>query len=625
MLRASRFISKETNLLIGKKQLRMNYHTLERLPKSSIFCETLPADSKVPNVDAITSDLCKKPRHLESGFFTYSYPTQRDNYQFLHASKSAMEELDLNPLEETQSEYFKGIVSGEKWEKNPHPYASAYAGYQFGNFAGQLGDGRVINLFDVPGKNDQYTLQLKGAGLTPFSRFADGKAVLRSSIREYVISESLHAIGIPSTRALAISALPGTLAQRNGAENCAVVCRMAPSWLRVGHFDLCRLRGNRQELRELCDYTIEKVFKNKFSKEFEKMIENQKELKDELTIYDKFYLDVVIRNAKSVAYWHAYGFLNGVLNTDNTSVLGLAIDFGPFAFMDRFDPNYTSNHEDHTLRYSFRNTPSAIWFNMVKMGEAVSELLGAGPELVNDEYFKEHGLKEEWIPNVQKRAVKIIEVAGEMYEKVFIDFYMRLMCARLGITPKQSDHSEVLGVMFEVLQETKIDYNRFFANLQSLAVAEDGKFDYEISPLALLPQHLKDPKAKEERDRVLKELRSFLATFKARVEEEQVTDSVRFERASQYNPLFIPRNWVLEEVIEYTNDRVNEIKTKIKAGEPVTVEMERAAAARLDKLMKMATNPFDRTQWGDELKELESKWCSDVTEEKMMLTCSCSS
>lgn len=607
-------------LTIRNKGMR-HYQTLQSLIKSSPYTENLKPDPKVPTPGQVTEKLSKIPRQLgeNGGFFTYTYPTERKSYRFLSASKRALEDLNLDPINEPKSKYFQDIVSGKEVIKDDkiHPFAMAYAGFQFGNFAGQLGDGRVINLFQVNGKNDrEWELQLKGAGKTPYSRFADGNAVLRSSIREFIISEYLNSIGIPTTRALAITALPESKAQRSIVEICAIVCRMSPCWIRIGHFDYCRMIGDRDLLFQLCDYLNNKVLGNEYSKELNDFLENDENLKEfgELTNYDKLFLDIIIKNSKSVSYWHAYGFLNGVLNTDNTSVLGLAIDFGPFAIMDKFDPNYTSNSEDHELRYSFKNTPSAIWFNMIKLAESMAEILGAGPELINDENFKKYGYpNDEAIENAGKRVNKLIRIAGDIFEKIFIEDYLRLICNRLGIKPRENDNAEILTILFETLQITKLEYNKFFTILQEIKLRDDTNFDYDIAASKFLTDDLKLEGKEEEREKIIKELKSFLAVFKLRVEDEMLTDEERFNRCVNYNPKFIPKNWILQEVIDYTDDKLRNNAS------------DEEISLYINKIMKMSENPFDKSKWGNELKELENKWISDVEDSKMMLQCSCSS
>ena len=389
----------------------MHNQKLAELPKTTSFTKHISPDGRIPKPeDAIANkdNIIHVPRVLQKGGFSWTLPEKRKKYKYLTTSAKALEDLGIDSLEVDNPEYQK-LVSGEFYLENedfqekgyPFPYSQAYAGWQFGQFAGQLGDGRVVNLFEVP-KNvkdktnrHKYELQLKGAGMTPYSRFADGKAVIRSSIREYIISEHLNAVGIPTTRALSLSYLPETFAQRHRAEKCAIVSRFAELWVRLGTFDLYRWRSDRNGIKELSDYVINELFTidgkkfgflNKILAERDDFFDNSKETIGDLTDYDKMYLETIVRNASTTAIWQSYGFLNGVLNTDNTSVLGLAIDFGPFSIMDKFDPNYTPNSEDHELRYSYRNTPTAIWWNLTRMGENLAELIGAGPEILNDQF-----------------------------------------------------------------------------------------------------------------------------------------------------------------------------------------------------------------------------------------------
>lgn len=254
--------------------------TFARLPKRSSLPKALDPDNAIKTEDTAAENeknVIRQPRILHEGAFSWSIPEERKEYKFITASKPALHDLGL-PDNEEQDPEFRKIVSGEfyhdlSFRKTdfPFPYAQAYAGWQFGQFAGQLGDGRVHNLFEIPKPKDnklpstkfnrkEYEVQLKGSGKTPYSRFADGKAVIRSSIREYIISEHLNQIGIPTTRALSLTYLPQTLAQRYAAERCAIVSRFAESWIRLGTFDLYRWRFDMFGLRKLADYVIEELF-----------------------------------------------------------------------------------------------------------------------------------------------------------------------------------------------------------------------------------------------------------------------------------------------------------------------------------------------------------------------------
>lgn len=590
----------------------MTVSTLAQLTKSQSFTEKLDLDPVIPsrdeafNIDESLSEQTlnfTRKRTLLSGAFAFTRPQERKEYKFMLASDAALAELGLDRSELSNPE-FQRVVSGQDYKSSGFfPYSQAYAGWQFGDFAGQLGDGRVVNLFEVT--NDQgkrYELQLKGAGLTPFSRFADGKAVLRSSIREFIISESLHLVGIPSTRALAITLLPQTRAMRSGMEQCAVVCRMAESWVRIGTFDLYRLRNDRSGIRKLADYCISEVFHNELSE-----VPDFPEKLGVMTRYDQLYLEIVKRNALTVAKWQAYGFLNGVLNTDNTSILGLSIDFGPFAYMDRFDPDYTSNHDDHHRRYSFRETPNSIFWNLARLGEDMVELIGSGSELIDDPKFISNGVpldKQEFVLN---RCTEVVTYAHDLYQETFLENYYKLLSQRLGLTEHlKEDIDKVHASLLTTLRILKLDYNNFYAILQSLELHLDS--DFESLAKKFIPENFKEGGLNTiTKDEIVEELSPWLQKFLERLESANISNEQRYEIASQVNPRFLPRNWILQEVIDYTEDNDGDVKY-------------------LNKLLKMSINPYGPLKWGDEEKELEAHWMGGSNDEKLLMSkCSCSS
>lgn len=302
---------------------------------------------------------------------------------------------------------------------------------------------------------------------------------------------ALNALGIPTTRALSLTLLPQSKVLRERIEPGAIVARFAETWLRVGSFDLPRARGDRELIRKLATYAAEDVLHGWESlpsavplgkdeppasvdspatgipwdqvQEFEGVAENR---------FARLYRDIVRRNARTVAGWQAYGFMNGVLNTDNTSIYGLSLDYGPFAFMDNFDPQYTPNHDDHLLRYAYKNQPSVIWWNLVRLGESLGELIGAGPD-VDQEWFVKEGLTEETAPNAIKRAEEIIDRTGNEYRQVFLNEYKRLMGRRLGLkTQKESDFQNLFSEMLDTLEALELDFNHFFRRLSGLSLAD---------------------------------------------------------------------------------------------------------------------------------------------------------
>lgn len=477
-------------------------YTLQSLPKSNVFTQNLPADAAFPTPASSFSAPREKlgPRLVKDALYTYVHPEPTEDPELLGVSSRALRDIGLKE-EEAQSEDFKQVVAGNKiltWDENEgtesggiYPWAQCYGGYQFGQWAGQLGDGRAISLFESTNEKTgvRYEIQLKGAGRTPYSRFADGKAVLRSSIREFVVSEYLNAIGIPSTRALALTHCRGSKVARERMEPGAIVTRFAQSWIRFGTFDLLRNRGDRKLLRRLADYTAEHVYggwdtlpsklppgdpKETHSK-IKSGISNstiEGSALEEENRYTRLYRAILRRNALTVAKWQAYGFMNGVLNTDNTSILGLSIDFGPFAFLDTFDPTYTPNHDDHMLRYSYRNQPTIIWWNLVRLGEAFGELMGAG-SLVDTDTFIEKGVSEEQADELVKRAEGIIERCGEEYKAVFLTEYKRVMTARLGlVSQKPSDFDELFSELLDILEAYGLDFHHAFRRLSSFKIEE---------------------------------------------------------------------------------------------------------------------------------------------------------
>lgn len=292
---------------------------------------------------------------------------------------------------------------------------------------------------------------------------------------------------------MSLSLLPKARVLRERVEPGAIVCRFAESWLRIGTFDLPHSRGDRHLTRKLAIYAAENVFKGweslpgavTLGKDqspdavedpprglpWDKIQEHQGV---EENRFARLYREIARRNANTVAAWQAYGFMNGVLNTDNTSIYGLSIDYGPFAFMDNFDPQYTPNHDDHMLRYAYKNQPSVIWWNLVRLGECLGELIGAGPQ-VDDETFVNKGVTEDAAPALIKRAETIIERAGDEYKFVFLDQYKRLMSKRLGLqTQKKSDFQELFSELLDTLEALELDFNHFFRRLSSVPLTNLG-------------------------------------------------------------------------------------------------------------------------------------------------------
>ncbi|EHM99964.1 YPL222W-like protein [Saccharomyces cerevisiae x Saccharomyces kudriavzevii VIN7] len=659
----------------------------------SSIAEAMDVVQQRSAADPVRLKLFHTPRMVSQGaHFAFCLPTKKPHYRPLLLSQKALDEFSL-----AQDRDLERILAGEEiyYSDDIFPYSTAYSGFQFGSFAAQLGDGRVVNLFDLKDSRDGQlqTFQLKGAGMTPFSRFADGKAVLRSSIREFIMSEALHSIGIPSTRAMQLTLLPGTKAQRRTQEPCAVVCRFAPSWIRLGNFNLFRWRHDLEGLIKLSDYCIDEVFdgggkfegkpdvnvfKSDYFPDNERKIDEQVE-RDEngraslcerdisaLSKYDKFFRHVVCLNANTVAHWQAYGFANGVLNTDNTSIMGLTIDYGPFAFLDKFDPSFTPNHDDTAKRYSFANQPSIIWWNLQQFAKDLACLLGPGSrdleKLLKGELDSVGDALEK---TMIERVQRLVQLSANEYKYVFTTRYAQLMAQRLGVDldlePCMSSASgkdieraakksrefctAIVEPLLDILKATMVDYNNFFVHLQDYTgpffiKAEDEpatvfeafdpeylKMFFNAEQLQQLAEHGKAIAAGKKvfdtdgqirlLDEKLEKIHDWTKEYLLLAPPAEA--AARASIAKKANPLFVPRSWVLEEVVD---DLMYGQRDSLQDPDS---ELDTTA---LRKLYLMSVNPYDRAEWDATLRpELERKWADLSHQEgtKFMKQASCSS
>ncbi|KAI1820662.1 hypothetical protein F4861DRAFT_522246 [Xylaria intraflava] len=625
--------------------------SMNDIPKSWIFTSKLPADASYPT-PAHSHETPRDqigPRMVRNAIFTWVRPKSVEDPELLAVSPAAMRDLGIRAGDEKSADFVATVAGNriqgwneEKSELEPgggYPWAQCYGGFQFGSWAGQLGDGRAISLFETTSSESgvRYELQLKGAGLTPYSRFADGKAVLRSSIREFIVSEALNALGIPTTRALSLTLLPHEKVRRETIEPGAIVARFAQSWLRIGNFDILRARGDRKLIRHLATYVAEDVFDgwDKLPARLEDpdnptrspapqrglssdTVEGPSESAENR--FARLYREIVRRNALTVAKWQAYGFMNGVLNTDNTSLFGLSIDFGPFAFMDNFDPNYTPNHDDAQLRYSYRNQPSIIWWNLVRLGESLGELIGAG-DGVDELSFIENGVEEDQASELIARAEKIITQAGEEYKAVFLGEYKKVMTARLGLKNfKESDFDQLFSELLDTMETLELDFNIFFRRLSSVKLSELASEEARRNNASLF-FYQDDVTGLGSEEEGRERIGEWLERWRQRVLEDwgdgssvsEEVDAQRTEAMKKVNPSFIPRGWILDEIIR----RVEKNK-------------ERDV---LDRVMTMALHPFEDSWAGREFdgkihvgdKDEETRWIADVPKYERALQCSCSS
>eukprot|EP00892_Ulva_mutabilis_P010101 jgi/Ulvmu1/7463/UM037_0006.1 len=470
--------------------------TLEDLQIENTFVDDLPADPELSNV----------PRQVFGALHTATEPTPVSTVPTLvHFSREACELLGLDH-EETSRPEFSLIFSGCASLPGGKPYAQCYGGHQFGSWAGQLGDGRAISIGEVVNAGKRWELQLKGAGKTPYSRFADGRAVMRSSIREFVASEALFHLGIPTTRALSIVATNTTVPRDmfyNGNvqdEPGAVVCRVSPSFVRFGTFQLPVSRG--ADEAHLTTAVADYVIKHHFSK-----------LASETNPYLKMLETVVERTAELVVKWQMVGFVHGVLNTDNCSILGLTIDYGPYGFLDVFDPSWTPNLTDmQGRRYCYQSQPQVMQWNLAQLASA---FLAA--DLCT---------KEEAQVAIDEYGVTLVRLHGEVW------------AAKLGL----ASYDEPIATSYmKLMAACESDFTNTFRAL--MALSHEQQFSE-------MPASLEAACGKDLTDEDKQEWVDWLNRWRAALEDSGVTDAARREAQGKVNPVYVPRQHLLQVAIE---------------------------------------------------------------------------
>lgn len=449
-------------------------------------------------------------RQVKEACFSYVKPKKTSNPQLLHVSPEMLNEIGLS-IEESKSKKFLQIITGNSVLTDTKPYAMCYGGHQFGQWAGQLGDGRAINLCEVEHNNKTWALQLKGAGETPYSRSADGLAVLRSSIREYLCSEAMHHLGVPTTRALSLAlsgdnVLRDMLYNGNAAyEKGAIVCRMAPSFLRFGNFEIFAARRDNKTLKTLVDYTI-----NLYFSDLGKPSKNT---------YIKFFKEVTDRTLQMILHWQRVGFVHGVMNTDNMSILGLTIDYGPYGWLEGFDFGWTPNTTDREhKRYRYGNQPNIGLWNLYQLANALYPLIN---------------------------EAKPLEEILESYKTNFEKESLNMMRSKLGLHKKETDDHKLILTLEDLLQSTETDMTIFFRNL--------GKIEKEKPENAL--NIVKDAfyNLTELSDSLRQQWNLWFVDYSKRLQKEELSDDERQLKMNAINPKYVLRNYMAQLTIDEAN------------------------------------------------------------------------
>ncbi len=518
-------------------------HLENALHFDNTYTRELPADPESTN----------ERRQVSNSCYSRVRPVKAGGPELIAYSKEMAEEIGLSSAL-CESEEFVQVFSGNKVLSGMDPHATCYGGHQFGTWAGQLGDGRVINLGEVV--NDEgrrWVLQLKGAGPTPYSRMGDGFAVLRSSIREFLCSEAMYHLGIPTTRALSLVTTGDQVIRdmfydgHPQPEPGAIVCRTAPSFTRFGNFEILTWRGELDLLRRFADYTIRTDFPH--------LGEPSKE------VYCAWFDEVCKKTAEMIVHWRRTGFVHGVMNTDNMSVLGLTIDYGPYGWIEDYDPGWTPNTTDaQGRRYRFGNQAEIGRWNLVQLANAIHPLIN---------------------------EVKPLEDSIETYSNHFRDTWQRMMADKLGLAGfnKESDN-ELITDMLDLLQHVETDMTIFFRRLAALEVQSNAG---HASSSVHLIEHFSDAYYVSEQlnDEYKDRLYTWIGQYRARLNQDKTPDNLRREKMNRVNPKYIFRNYIAQLAID---------------------KAEQGDNSMVNELLEVLRKPYDEQPGKDELSKRRPEW-----------------
>jgi len=458
-----------------------------------------------------------QPRQTPGMLYSKAIPTPVQQPELIAWSDELAAKLEMKLPEEADV----NILGGNLVTPSMFPYAACYAGHQFGNWAGQLGDGRAITLGEwVTSKGESFEIQLKGAGPTPYSRRGDGRAVLRSSVREYLMSEAMFYLGIPTTRALSLvktgdQVLRDLFYNGNTAyEPGAIVARVAPSFLRFGNFEMLAARQETAQLQQLVDWTIDRFYPH---------------LQGDNRIID-WYKEVVDRTASMIVGWLRVGFVHGVMNTDNLSILGLTIDYGPFSFLDNYDLDFTPNTTDLPgRRYAFGRQHTIAYWNLGCLASAIAPLMKTTDELV---------------------------AALEAYQDIYFAKYYAMMADKIGLSNLQDKDRVLIDDFEECLSLLQPDMTIFYQLLMTLPADLNNM---EGISAHFVPSFYSAPVAGS-----IDKLYATIQVYQIRLETDTLTREESQELMRKTNPRFILRNYMLHQAITELESGNNSLFLKLK-------------------------------------------------------------
>ena len=513
------------------------------------FLKSLPSDMETSS----------KSRQVEGAAYSLVNPVIPSDPRMIHHSDELAMECGLTK-ETIQSHQALMILSGSEIFPDSKPYAMCYGGHQFGRWAGQLGDGRAINLFEHIHQQKRFTFQLKGAGPTPYSRHADGFAVLRSSIREYLCSEAMYHLGIPTTRALSL-VTTGDLVWRDmmydghpKQEKGAIVCRVAPSFIRFGNFEIFSSRKDYHNLKRLADYTIQYFFPHIQGEESKKYLE--------------FFREVSQKTLDLMLAWQRVGFVHGVMNTDNMSILGLTIDYGPYGWLEDYNPDWTPNTTDKEgRRYRFGNQANIALWNLVQLANALYPLIEDVPSL------------EEILDN---------------YHSQWEERYPLLLANKLGFFNLNDSIQKLNGDLESILKLVETDYTIFYRQLGLVEKTMGMDEVFQLISPAFYTSETLDSKTKTE-------WLLWIQTYLNELKIDTPSDKERRGFMHRINPKYVLRNYMAQLAIEAA---------------------ERGDYSIIDELYRLLKNPYNEQPENEKWYAKRPDWARNKVGSSML---SCSS
>ncbi|KAG0329968.1 hypothetical protein BGZ99_009412 [Dissophora globulifera] len=648
---------------------------------SSLPCDELSALGHGDGDEPLPDDVLNTPRLVRNAVYSHVNPeNQSKGASLLSWNKEIAEAIGIskNKLERTQwtdDEYddlVKFLTGGgrrlpsavkddDKQPRLAEPWALCYGGHQFGYYAGQLGDGRAISLFETENRKtgESWELQIKGAGKTPYSRFADGYAVFRSSLREYLCAEAVAALGVASSRSLALLSTETVVIREEGGEPGSIVCRAAPSWVRFGNFEIFFYRKDRKNLRKLAEYVTDEVFKlpkddpqevahfaEKFRKiDIAKPTEGPETVAAEETQqtttspsataategaaegapvsepqhkplyrnrFANMFEQIAMRTAVMVSGWQSVGFCHGVINTDNMSVLGLTIDYGPYAFLDKYDPGYICNHSDSEGRYAFQQQPGICLWNLGKLALTLENLIGAQERVDDLTWMQEQEEDPEKEKHLKDSAQDIvIEIMNKSFRDVFLKDYRQRMNAKLGLggpeLVRNEDLTSILVPALSWMDDHEVDFHQFFRDLADYKVKGTESVDDNMTEVELFVKKLLSTTIWQARgSTAVEEAKTWMTAYHSRLaqSDELKDDQKRRSRMNKVNPAFVLRNWVAQKVIERATASMKKAESGNKEDDP--------DKDLLEKLLWMCQHPFGEDQVDGNVDAVEGDAACEV-------------